>query len=402
MSEDSRRPYASYKRTAGFSTRAIRAGIRRSAYNEHSPPIYLSSGFWFDNADSMAEIFADEQPGSAYGRYHNPSTEELICKLAALEECEDGVVTSSGMSAIFLSLMSLLQAGDHMLSTRSLFGSTYKLFTDLMPRWGIHATLLDPVDNHSWNEAVRPETRLLFIETPSNPGLELVDLVAARAFCDRHKLLMLVDNCFATPYLQQPVKLGADLVIHSATKYLDGQGRVLGGAVLGARELIMPCYRMLRQTGATLSAFNAWLLARSLDTLVVRMERHCANALALAGWLQTQQGVSNVRYPFLPDSPQHELARRQMKLGGGLVTFEVNGGLEAGKRFLNNLKLLTLSANLGDTRSIATHPASTTHARLSPQERASLGIADGTVRISAGLEDVADIQADIAKALTYA
>lgn len=396
MSKDHKRPYANYRRDTAFATRAIRAGIQRTGYNEHSPPVFLSSSFWFDDADAMAQIFADEQPGSAYSRYHNPSTEELICKLAALEECEDGVVTASGMGAIFLSLMAFLQSGDHMIATRSLFGSTYKLFTDILPRQGIGATL---VDSNNWEDAIQPNSKMLFVETPSNPGLEIIDLKAARQLCDKHGLLLVVDNCFATPYLQQPATWGADLVIHSATKYIDGQGRVLGGAVLGARKLIKPCYRMLRQTGATLSAFNAWLLARSLDTLVVRMERHCQNALNLAIWLQDQPGINKVRHPFLPNHPQYQLAQSQMKLGGGVVTFEIVAGLDAGKQFLNSLALHTLSANLGDTRSIATHPASTTHARLTAAERADLGIVDGTVRISAGLEDIKDIKADITQAL---
>ena len=401
MPKDQRRPYAHYRKSAGFATRAIRAGIHRSGYNEHSPPVYLSSGFWFDNAQSMAAIFSDEAPGSAYSRYNNPSTEELICKLVALEGCEDGVVTASGMSAIFLSILSLLQPGNHFIATRALFGSTYKLFSDLLPRWGVSCTFVDPTKPEEWEAAVVPATALFFIETPSNPALEVVDLTQARALCDAFSLLMVVDNCTCSPYLQQPAAFGADLVIHSATKYLDGQGRVLGGAVLGPSKLITPCYQMLRQTGATLSAFNAWLIARSIDTLAVRMDRHCASALAIAKWLQHQPQVRLVRYPFLPDNPQQELARRQMKAGGGLVCFEV-ADLQAGKRFLDALELITLSANFGDTRSIASHPASTTHARLSPEQRQSLGISDGTVRLSVGLEEVDDIQKDLAQALAKA
>ncbi|MEO6131458.1 MAG: O-succinylhomoserine sulfhydrylase [Saprospiraceae bacterium] len=383
-----------------FETLAIRIQTPRSEQREHSTPLFPTSSFVFEDAEQMRAMFADEQPGNIYSRFTNPNCTELEEKMAALENVEDAVAVASGMGAVFASFMAFLKAGDHLISSRTVFGATHTIFSQYLPNWGIDVTLVDPVDEDTWRNALRPSTKMFFLETPSNPGLEIVNMDAAKSFCETHGLILNVDNCFATPYLQQPANFGADLITHSATKYIDGQGRVLGGIVAGKRDLITIVKKLCRSTGPALSPFNAWILSKSLETLAVRMDRHCDNAEKLANALMDHQQVSTVTYPFLSHHPSYDIARRQMKRGGGLVTFDIKGGLEQGRKFLDALQMLSLTANLGDTRSIATHPASTTHARLSPEARAETGITDGLIRISVGLEHIDDILHDIDQALT--
>ena len=385
------------------STQAIRTQLKKTPYKEHSPALYLTSGYWFDDAEDMRKCFADETEGYAYSRYSNPNTDEFAAKLATLEKVEAGISVASGMGAIFCALMSVLNKGDHIIVSRSLFGSTFQLMLNQLPRWGIEISFVDTTDIESWQKSVLPNSKMVFLETPTNPGLEIVDMQLVGNFCRHNNLLMVVDNCFATPCLQTPSSFGADLIIHSATKFIDGQGRVMGGAVLGSQELIEKNYAFLRQTGACLSPFNAWLLSRSVDTLPLRMKAHSENAFELANWLEKQTGIKKVLYPGLPSHPQHDLAMKQMSSGGGIVTFELPGGIEDGARFLNSITLLTISANLGDTRTIVSHPASTTHARLSQEQRKSMSISDCLIRISVGLEDVKDIIEALDRALhTYA
>ncbi len=381
-----------------FETAAIRLQTERSQHREHSTPIFPTSSFVFDDAEQMRSLFADEQEGNIYSRFTNPNCSELEQKMAALEGVDDALSTSSGMAAIFASMMGLLRSGDHLLATKAIFGATFTVITQWLPRWGITCDWLD-TDTANWQEHVRPNTKMLFIETPSNPGLDIIDLEAAGQFAKRNNLIFNVDNCFATPYLQQPARFGADLITHSSTKFLDGQGRVLGGIVAGRADLLVDIKKFCRSTGPSLSPFNAWLLSKSLETLAVRLDRHCDNALALAKYLSAHDQVQMVRYPFLDSHPAAAIARKQMKNGGGLVTFEVKGGLEQGRRFLDALQMLSLSANLGDTRSIATHPASTTHAKMTADDRKAAGISDGLIRISAGLEHIDDIIEDIDNAL---
>lgn len=382
-----------------FETLAIRIQTSETSQREHSTPMFPTSSFVFDDAEQMRAIFADEQPGNIYSRFTNPNCKELEDKMAALEGTDDAVATASGMSAVFASFMTFLHSGDHLISTRGIFGSTHTVFTQFFPKWNIDVSLVDPVDQDTWQRAVNPSTKMFFIETPSNPGLDIVDLQAAKSFCEKNNLILNVDNCFATPYLQQPAHWGADLITHSATKYIDGQGRVLGGIVAGRKDLITEVKKLCRSTGPALSPFNAWLLSKSLETLAVRMDRHCDNATKLAEFLVQHSRVSKVTYPFLEDHPAYAVAKKQMNRGGGLVAFEIIGGLNTGKSFLDGLQMLSLTANLGDTRSIATHPASTTHAKLTDEARASVGISDGLIRISAGLEHIDDIIEDIDKAL---
>lgn len=382
------------------STSAIRIQTERTAAREHSVPLFLTSSFAFDSAEQARALFADELAGNIYSRYSNPNTDEFVAKLCALEGAEDGIATASGMAAVFAGLAGLLSAGDHVLAGRALFGSTHQLFTRILPRWRIDSSYLDAQAHlREWEREIRPTTRLVFIETPSNPGLELIDLEALSDLCRRRGILLVVDNCFATPYLQQPIRFGAHLVVHSATKFIDGQGRTLGGAILGSAELISEIRYFARHTGPALAPFNAWVLSKSLETLAVRMDRHCANALALAQHFERHPEVEQVRYPFLPSHPQHDLARQQMQGGGGVVVLVVRGGLERARRFLDSLELLSHSPNLGDTRTIVTHPTSTTHSRLTEQERERVGIVPGMVRISVGLEHPADVIADIEQAL---
>ncbi|WP_353185595.1 aminotransferase class I/II-fold pyridoxal phosphate-dependent enzyme [Parapedobacter lycopersici] len=381
-------------------TKAIREQADRSQYREHSVPLYLTSSFIFDNAEQGRAIFAEEESGNVYSRYSNPNTTELINKVCNMEGAEAGLAFASGMAAVFASFAALLKSGDHIVACRAVFGSTHQLFTKLFPRWGITTTYVDAGKPEDWEKAIQPNTRMIFLETPSNPGLELVDLEWLGKFKEKYPHIILnVDNCFATPYLQKPIPYGFDLVSHSATKYMDGQGRVLGGIVVGKKELIDELMFFIRNTGPALSPFNAWVISKSIETLGVRMDRHCSNALQVAQALEAHPEVEEVRYPFLPSHPQYELARRQMKAGGGIVTFVVSGGFERAKRFLDALNVILFTSNLGDSRTIATHPASTTHSKLSEAERIQLGIKPGSIRVSVGLEDSADIIADIEQAL---
>ncbi len=382
-----------------FETDAIRAQSERSSNREHSVPLYLTSSFVFEDAEQARALFADEIPGNIYTRFSNPNNTEFIEKMCLLEGTEDGIATASGMAAMYISMASLLKAGDHVLASRSVFGSTHQILNVIFPRFNISYSYADIADPNSWESKIQPNTKMIFVETPSNPALDIIDLEWLGKLANKHKLILNVDNCFATPYLQNPVKWGAHLVTHSATKFIDGQGRVIGGAVLGKKELIKEVRFFARHTGPSMAPFNAWVLSKSLETLAVRMERHCQNALELANYLETHSEVLKVKYPFLPSHPQHQLAKKQMKLGGGVVTFEIKGGIERGRKFLNSLKMLSHSANLGDTRSIATHPASTTHSKLSEEERLAVGIMPGLVRVSVGLENIQDIINDMEQAI---
>ena len=384
-----------------FETQAIRLQQEKTQYREHSVPLFLTSSFTFPDAELMRDTFAGEAEGIIYSRYSNPNTDELIRKMCTLEGVEDGFATASGMSAVFVSLAAFLEAGDHVIASRAVFGSTHQILTQVLSRWGITHTYVDPTDISSWEDAVQENTKMLVLETPSNPGLTIIDLEAAGKFAKRHQLIYNVDNCFATPYLQNPARYGADLVVHSATKFIDGQGRVLGGLIGGSAEHIEKVRFFCRHTGPAMSPFHAWLLSKSMETLAVRMDRHCQNALRVAQWLETRPEVNKVLYPFLESHPQYTIARKQMRQGGALVTFELSKGLEQGTHFLNALKMCSLTSNLGDVRTIATHPASTTHSKLQPEERLAVGITDGLVRISVGLEHVDDILADLEQALAY-
>ncbi|HZW64585.1 MAG TPA: aminotransferase class I/II-fold pyridoxal phosphate-dependent enzyme [Hanamia sp.] len=380
-------------------TQAIRIQTRQTNEKEHSTPLFLTSGFRFDNAEEMSQTFAGDLDNNIYSRFENPNAQEFIDKMCALEEVEAGFATASGMSSVFGCFMTFLNAGDHLLSCRSIFGSTHTVITKFFPRWNIEYSYADINDPESWENQVRPNTKMIFIETPTNPGLDIIDLEWIGNFAKKHNIILLVDNCFATPILQKPARYGADLILHSATKWIDGQGRVLGGVVVGKKELIDQIFVFCKNTGPSISPFNAWLLSKSLETLDVRLQRHCDNAEALVKALDGHPKLNNIRYPFHPSHPMYEVAKKQMARGGGLVTFGIKGGLESGKRFLNNLKMLTLTSNLGDTRSIASHPASTTHAKLTDEEKASVSITPGLIRISVGLEDIEDIKADILQAL---
>ncbi|MBK9018309.1 MAG: PLP-dependent transferase [Saprospiraceae bacterium] len=381
-----------------FETIAIRTQTDRTQHREHSTPIFPTSSFVFDDAEQMRALFADEQEGNIYSRFTNPSVREFEEKMALLEGVEDAVATATGMAAVFASFLAFLKSGDHLLASKAVFGSSYTIITQYLPKWGISFDWL-PTDTAQWQALVKPNTKMLFLETPSNPGLDVIDLAFTGQFCKCNSLIFNIDNCFATPYLQQPARFGADLISHSATKWIDGQGRVLGGVVAGNKAMITEVKKLCRSTGPSLSPFNAWVLSKSLETLAVRMDRHCESALLLAQFLEQNGQVARVIYPFLPSHPMCAVAKQQMKKGGGIVAFEIKGGLEQGRRFLNSVKLCSLSANLGDTRSIVTHPASTTHAKLTEQARQDVGITNSLVRVSVGLEHIDDIVADIDNAL---
>lgn len=383
-------------------TKAIRTHIERTGEGEHSSPLFLTSSFCFDNAEDMRAAFADETDDNIYSRFSNPNVKEFTDRMVVLEGAEAGYATGSGMSAVFASFMALLKSGDHLLSCNAIFGSTHTVISKYLPKYGIEYSYV-PADNvEAWEAAIRPNTKMIYLETPTNPGLDIIDLEAAAALAKKHDLILNVDNCFATPVGQRPIDYGAHLVVHSATKWLDGQGRVLGGVIVGKRELIHEIYLFCRSTGPALSPFNAWVISKSLETLDVRMERHAKNALAIATALENHPKITWLKYPFLRSHPQYSIAIKQMRSGGGIVCFELRGGLESGRRFLNNLKMLTLTANLGDTRSIASHPASTTHAKLTEAERVAVNITPGLIRISVGLEDSRDIANDILQALDQA
>ena len=382
-----------------FETDAIRAQIERTQYLEHANPVFLTSSFVFEDAEDMRASFAEEKDRHVYSRYANPNTAEFIEKVCLMEGAEDGFAFASGMAAVFSTFMALLDSGDHVVSARRIFGSTHSLFTKVFPKWNIGHSYFDTDDLDAIDRLIKPTTKILYAETPTNPGVDVLDLESLGNIARDHNLLFVVDNCFATPYLQNPIPYGADLVIHSGTKLMDGQGRVLAGVTVGRADLIDTIYRFARITGPALSPFNAWLLSKSLETLAVRVDRHCENALKVAEFLQDHPAVNWVKYPFLKSHPQYEIAVKQMKAGGCVVAFEVAGGLDAGRRFFDAIELLSLSANLGDSRSIVTHPASTTHSKLSPEERAASGITDGMIRISVGLEHPDDIIGDISRAL---
>lgn len=380
-------------------TKAIRTQTERTKFGEHSTPIYLTSSYVFEDAEHMRAMFAGEVEGNVYSRYSNPTVDEFVAKICLMEGAEAGWATASGMAAVFSTFAALLDAGDEVLSSRSVFGSTHKLFTQIFPKWNINTNYVSINELSEWENAITPKTKILYLETPSNPALDIVDLEEAGQLAKKHNLIYVVDNCFTTPIIQNPIKYGVDLVIHSATKYIDGQGRSLGGAIVGKQELIDEIEAFARHSGPCLSPFNAWILSKSLETLQIRMERHSQSALGIAKRLQDHKNVEWVKYPFLQTHPNYETARKQMSMGGGIVTFGIKDGLEAGRNFLDSLKMCSLTANLGDSRTIATHPASTTHSKLSEEERQKVGISQGLIRLSIGLENIEDIWEDIQQAL---
>jgi len=382
-----------------FETKAIRLQTERSQFQEHSTPLYLTSSFIFEDAEEMRASFAEEKERNLYSRFSNPNTAEFVNKIVALEGAESGYAFATGMSAIFSTFAALLNAGDHVVSCRSIFGSTHTLFTKYFPKWNIETSYFNVDELDQIESLIQTNTKILYVETPTNPGVDILDLEQLGKLAKKHHLIFIVDNCFATPYLQNPIQFGADLVIHSATKLIDGQGRVLGGVTVGKRELIKEVYLFSRNTGPAMSPFNAWVLSKSLETLAVRVERHCENALKVAKFLEEHQQVNLVKYPFLKSHRSYEIAKKQMKMGGNIVVFEIKGGIDAGRKFLNNIKMCSLSANLGDTRTIVTHPLSTTHGKLSREDLLEVGITDGLIRVSIGLESSNDIIYDLKQAL---
>jgi O-succinylhomoserine sulfhydrylase len=387
------------KKEIKFETRAVRTQLKPSAQKEHSVPIYATSSFVFDDAEEARALFAEEKEGHIYTRYSNPSTDEFIMKLCALEETDDGIATASGMAAIYLSIIGHLRAGDHLLACRSIFGSSHLIITQVLPRFGITHSYVDINDDEGWEKNILPSTKMIFAESPSNPGLDIVDLEMLGKIAEKHNLLLNIDNTFATPYLQQPVKYGANIITHSTTKHIDGQGRTIGGAVLGSKDYIKDIRFIARQTGPCMSPFNAWILSKSIETLALRVERHCQNAFELAMYFEKNPEVIWVKYPFLPSYNKHDLARKQMRMGGGLVTFELKGGVERAKKFIDSLEILSITSNLGDTRTIVTHPSTTTHSKLTEEERQAVNITQGLIRISVGLEHIDDIIADVEQSI---
>lgn len=382
-----------------FETLAIRTQTERTQFDEHSTPLYLTSSFVFEDAEDMRASFAEEKSKNLYSRFSNPNVTEFTDKIVKMEGAEAGYAFATGMAAIYSTFATLLNAGDHIVSCQSVFGSTHTLFTKYFPKWNIETTYFKAEDSENVEKYIKPNTKILYLETPTNPAIEILDLEFFGQIAKKHNLIFIVDNCFATPYLQQPIKYGADVVVHSATKLIDGQGRVLGGVAVGREDLIREIYLFARNTGPAMSPFNAWVLSKSLETLAIRVERHCENALKVAEFLESHPNVELVKYPFLKSHPSYEIAKKQMKLGGNVVAFEIKGGIEGGRSFLDKIKMCSLSANLGDTRTIVTHPASTTHSKLSDDERNEVGITAGLVRCSVGLENVDDIIADLKQAL---
>ena len=380
-------------------TQAIRIQTPASGHREHASSIYMTSSFSFENAEQARAMFARELDGSIYSRYSNPSVDEFVAKMTMLEDAEDGLAVASGMSAVFTGIAGLLNTGDHILASRSVFGSTHQILTQVLPRWGISSSYGAILEPDSWENLIKPNTRLCYVETPSNPALDLVDLNWLSALCKKHDIILYVDNIFATPILQKPMHFGADIVMHSATKYIDGQGRGIGGVIVGKTAYIDKIRFFARHTGPCLSPFNGWMFSKSLETFSLRVQKHAENALALASFLESHDEVELVKYPHLPSHPQYELAKRQMKMGGGVVTCVVKGGIDRGRQFLDALNMSSLTANLGDSRTIATHPASTTHSSLSEEDRLNVGILPGLIRISVGLEHIDDIKQDINQAL---
>ncbi|MFV8367081.1 trans-sulfuration enzyme family protein [Flavobacterium sp. XS1P27] len=384
----------------GFETQAIRTQLERTQFQEHSVPLYLTSSFVFEDAEDMRASFAEEKDRNIYSRYSNPNTNEFIEKICKMEGAESGFAFASGMAAVYSTLAALLKSGDHIVSSSSVFGATHSLFINYFPKWNIETSYFDINKPETIESFITPDTKILFAESPTNPAVDIIDLELLGIIAKKHNLILIIDNCFATPYLQQPIKWGAHLVVHSATKLMDGQGRVLGGITVGDAELIQKIYLFSRLTGPSLSPFNAWVLSKSLETLAIRLDRHCENALKVAEFLESHPQVNKVKYPFLKSHPQYEIAQKQMKLGGNIVAFEIKGGIEAGRAFLDKIKLCSLSPNLGDTRTIVTHPASTTHSKLTVEERLAVSITDGLVRVSVGLETVKDVIADLEQALS--
>jgi O-succinylhomoserine sulfhydrylase len=382
-----------------FETKAIRTQTERSQQREHATPLYMTSSFVFNNAEQMRAMFADEIQGNIYSRFVNPSVKEFEDKMALLECAEDALATSSGMAAMFNSMAALLNAGDHIVACRSLFGSTHTVITKFLPKWNIDHTYVDLDQTDIWESAIQSNTKMVVIETPTNPTLDIIDLEWLGKLCKDKGVLLLVDNCFATPYIQNPIKFGADLVIHSATKYIDGQGRGVGGVITGSKELLKEIKAFCRSTGPTMSPFNAWMFSKSLETLSIRMEKHSSNALQLANWLENIDDVKIVSYPFLKSYRNYEIAKKQMSLGGGIVTFEIEGGVSRGRKFLDEIQMCSMTANLGDSRTIVSHPSSTTHAKLTEEERLAVGIQPGLIRVSVGLENIEDIKQDILNAI---
>jgi len=382
-----------------FETEAIRTQCETTQFSEHSVPLYLTSGFVFDDAEEMRASFAEEKQRDLYSRYSNPNVNEFVDKVCEMEGAEAGFAFASGMAAVFSTFATLLDAGDHVVSCSSVFGATHGLFTKYFPKWNIECSYFNIDEVETVESLIQPNTKFIYAETPTNPGVDVLDLEVLSAICKKHNLLLVIDNCFATPYLQNPIAFGADLVIHSATKLMDGQGRVLGGITVGKKELIRDIYLFSRLTGPSMSPFNAWVLSKSLETLAIRVDRHCENALKLATFLEGHPQVKWVKYPFLKSHPKYAIAKKQMRLGGNIVAFEVAGGLDGGRAFLDAIKMCSLSANLGDTRTIVTHPASTTHAKVEPEVKVAAGITDGMVRVSVGLEHVDDVIADLKQAL---
>ncbi len=382
-----------------LETEIIRSHIERSQHQEHSSPLYLTSSYVFEDAEEMRASFSEEKERNIYSRFSNPNTSEFIDRIAKMEGAESGYAFATGMSAVFSTLAALLNSGDHIISSRSVFGSTHSLFTKFFPKWNISHSYFKVNEVGTIEKLITPTTKIIFAESPTNPGVDILDLELLGKIAKKHHLILVIDNCFATPYLQNPIKFGADLVIHSATKLIDGQGRVLGGVTVGRADLIREIYLFSRNTGPALSPFNAWVLSKSLETLPVRLEKHCENALKVAQFLEENEFVENVKYPFLKSHPQYKIAKKQMKLGGNIISFEVKGGLKAGRKFINSVNLCSRSANLGDTKTIVTHPASTTHSKLGEVDRLEVGITDGLVRISVGLEHVDDVISDLQQAL---
>lgn len=384
----------------GFETQAIRTQLERSQFQEHSVPLYLTSSFVFEDAEDMRASFSEEKDRNIYSRFSNPNTTEFVEKICKMEGAEAGYAFATGMAAVYSTFAALLNSGDHIVSASSVFGSTHALFTKYFPKWNIQTSYFDINKPETIESYITENTKILYAESPTNPAVDILDLEYLGQIAKKHNLILIIDNCFATPYIQNPIQFGAHLVIHSATKLIDGQGRVLGGVTVGREDLIREIYLFSRNTGPALSPFNAWVLSKSLETLAVRLEKHCENALAVAEFLESHPNVNLVKYPFLKSHPQYEIAKKQMRLGGNIVAFEIKGGLESGRKFLDKIKLCTLSANLGDTRTIVTHPASTTHSKLSVEERLAVSITDGLVRVSVGLETVKDVIADLNQALS--
>ena len=384
----------------GFETQAIRTHIDRSQYQEHSTPLFLSSSFVFEDAEDMRASFTEEKVRNIYSRFSNPNTTEFVDKVCAMEGAEAGYAFATGMAAIYSTFAALLSSGDHIVSAGSVFGSTHALFMTYFPKWNITTSYFDINKPETIESFIQPNSKILYVETPTNPGVDVIDLELLGQIAKKHNLILVVDNCFATPYIQQPIKYGAHIVVHSATKLMDGQGRVLGGVAVGQADLIRQIYLFSRNTGPAMSPFNAWVLSKSMETLALRVDRHCENALKVAEFLESHPNVNSVKYPFLKSHPKYEVAKKQMLLGGNIIAFEIKGGIDAGRAFLDKIKLCSLSANIGDAKTIVTHPASTTHSKLSTEEKLAVGITEGLVRVSVGLETVKDVIADLEQALS--